>query len=219
MEFTFYQDASTTDNALRFGDVVRGFVLSTPLMDQPLLEAGQHEYQVDVRIPDLCVILSPCCSIKEQTISLAPLKGVMASFLDNPYLVTDMTNINRKMLPEQAMPPPAWGRMTDEDRQRKLAEGKAYAFVSYFVYAESPLFPSYSLKLRNTETTTRFHMVDFRDIIKVSCKAVISAQQSPVAAKLLQLSVITRKELREKIAEYYGRVPAEDKALLAALQA
>lgn len=160
MAADFYQDALAVDSALRFGDVVRGFVTSTPLMDYPLLDNGQHDYQVDVRIPELCVILSPCCSIADKTISLTPLKRIVPSFFDNPYLAEDMTNINRKMLPEQALPPLGWTNLPEEERQKRLVEGLTYAFVSFFVYTENLLLPSYSIRIRGRETATRLYVAD-----------------------------------------------------------
>lgn len=213
----FYQSPAQLDHALRFGDVIRGFVISTPVMKQPVLEAGQHEYHVEVRIPELCAILSPCCSIGDQMIALSPLKRVLPSFFENPYLTQDLTNLNRKMLPEQAIPPGAWEKMPEEDRQKRLREGETYAFTSYFIYAEHEYLPVYSLRTRGGEIQTGCHMIDFRDIFKVHCQAILSAQKSPVEAKLAQLSVFARREMREKIGAYYLREPVEDRIALAAL--
>lgn len=213
----FYQSPGELDRALRFGDVIRGFVLSTPVMKQPILDVGQHDYHVEVRLPDLCAILSPCCSIGDQMIALSPLKRVLPSFFENPYLAQDLTNLNRKMRPEEAIPPAAWEKMPEEERQRRLREGETYAFASYFVYAEHECLPMYVLRTKGAEIQTGYYMIDFRDTFKVNCQAIVSADKSPVEAKLVQLTVLARREMREKIGAYYLREPIEDRIALAAL--
>lgn len=204
------------DHAFRFGDLIRGFVLSTPVMKQPVLEASQHEYHVEVHLPELCAIVSPCCSIGDQMIALSPIKRVLPSFFENPYLAQDLTNLNRRMLPEQAIPPVAWQKMPEDERQKRLLEGETYAFTSYFIYAEHEYLPMYSLKTKGEEIQIGYHMIDFRDTFKVNCQAIVSAQKSPVEAKLVQLSAFARREMREKIGAYYLREPIEDRIALAA---
>jgi hypothetical protein len=53
-------------------------------------------------------------------------------------------------------------------------------------------------------------MIDFRRMHKVECDRIANAKQAPLDTKILQLSVDTRAELREKLAAYFWRVPAED---------
>ena len=56
-------------------------------------------------------------------------------------------------------------------------------------------------------------MIDFRNTYKLCCDTINSAKDAPLKTKVLQISVETRKELREKIAFYFGRPAPEDEAL------
>ena len=53
-------------------------------------------------------------------------------------------------------------------------------------------------------------MIDFRQAFKVSCDKVIAPKNCPYEIKCLQLTIDTRNELREKIAEYFLRKPDEE---------
>lgn len=57
-------------------------------------------------------------------------------------------------------------------------------------------------------------MVEFGRIHRVECSEFDRGKVAPSGTKLLQVSVQTRKELRHKLSEYFGRVPKEDVALL-----
>lgn len=212
-EAVFYE--RPPDRALRFGDVVRGFVLSTPAIDRPIVGDGPSQYSLKIIVPEFCVVLSPCCSIGDGMLSLAPLKPVQGTFFRNPYFAPDLTRINRQMQPEQAVPPRTWEGLPVEEKERRLSEGFAYAFLYLFVYEGGETLPKYQVHRRDGPIETDYHMIDFRDTLKVKCKAVMNPKQSPLDAKLLQLSIQTRKELRDKMAHYYIRVPEEDAAQLA----
>jgi len=200
--------------ALRFGDVVCGFVLSTPRLDDPILNSDQLDCDLAISLPPFCAILSPCCSIRDKVLSLAPLKPVIGTFFGNPYFVDDLTNINRKMPPEVTMPPHAWDKLCEQERERRRREGSGYAFVGLFIYERNDLLPEHEVHTRKGPVRTGYYMIDFRDTFKVSCSKVIGPKQSPVEAKWLQLSLTARQELRDKIAFYYSRVPQEDTARL-----
>lgn len=204
----FYQEIM--DAAFRFGDVLRGYTLVSSDIQVPNLS---ENYKIDVNLPDFCVILSPCCSIGEKIISLSPLIKLRNSFFDNPYLVEDLTRINREMKPEESVPPYVWNSFPPEERQKRLEVGKGYAFLEFFVYNKNELFPTYIINRRQQNIETNYHMIDFRNTYKINCEKIISPKDAPLDSKCLQLSTQARTELRNKIAFYYARIPEEDKIL------
>ena len=207
----FYQEQGET--ALRFGDVLRGFVLTASSVKNPEL-IGSRGYSITVETPIYSVVLSPCCSIGDKVISLTPLVPLRARFFDNPYFVADLTRINRRMAPEQTLSLDEWQQLPPERRQTLESEGDAYAFLELFVYEQHGLFTEYPVHRKAGDVNTKYYMIDFRNTHKVNCDKIASAKQSPLNLKCLQLSVSTRADLREKLAFYYGRAAPEDEALL-----
>lgn len=208
----FYQEG--LDNALRFGDVVKGYILTNAILEKPSWDTQVSDYAVSVSLPQFAVIMTPCCSIEDRTITLTPLIKVYPAFFDNPYLAEDLTRVNRIMSPEQAVPPHVWNRLGADEKQRRLAEGNTYAFPSLFVYEQHLSLPQYTVHRKGGDNViTNWYMIDFRHIYKVHCNKIISPTDSPLESKHLQLSIEAREELRIKLARYYLRVPEEDKAL------
>lgn len=211
----FYQ--IEPEPAFRFGDVIRGFISSIPKLKEPALDSRHPNYDLVLSMPTYSVVLSPCCSIGDSTLTLAPLDLVKKNLFTNPYFVEDMTRINRFVPPEKSLPPDKWGNLSEEQKQQKLSQGNAYVFAEYFIYAEHEVLPKYFLQLRGQNFETGYYMIDFRKSFRVSCEKVQSANNSPIEAKVLQLSVQSRQDLRNKISWYYSRPPQEDLALLQSL--
>ena len=207
---SFYQDKP--DDALRFGDVVRGFPLSAAHIDQPADTGALAEFQIDVAQPDFGVVMTPCCSIGDKTLLLTPLLQVRSTFYKNLYLAENLLRVNWPMTPEQSVPPTEWERMTASDRDRRfdMSKRESLAFVDLFVYAAHDLLPRYTIHLRDGQRETGFYMVDFRRTCHVRCDKVANAKQAPLNTKRLQLSVSARGDLRDKVAAFYARVPRED---------
>ncbi|MGC1119622.1 MAG: hypothetical protein WBA22_00890 [Candidatus Methanofastidiosia archaeon] len=136
----FYEEEM--DMALRFGDVLEGFILASPTVETP---GSVEAYEISIRIPPYCAILSPCCSIGRKIISLSPLVEIRPGFLDNPYFAEDPTRINRKMEPGQAVPPHIWEGFPPEVKQERLKEGCGYALFDVFIYEKHDLLPKYTL--------------------------------------------------------------------------
>lgn len=208
--------AARPDEALRLGDVVRGFVLGAAEFDQP--DPSPMDYRINVRRPAYAVVLTPCCSIGEKMLSVAPLLAVHASFFRNPYLAEDLTRANRPMTAQEAVPPEEWKRLGERERQRRLARngGRSLQFLRWFVYAEHALLPRHEVKVGKEALTVGSYMVDFRQMHRIESRSIANPKQSPLHAKVLQLSVQTRAELREKLAHYFGRPAPEDAAELEA---
>lgn len=212
----FYQEGLGEE--LRFGDIVRGFVLTNAVLTKTHWSEPSRHYNVNVSLPELSVIMTPCCSIEDKTIAVTPLISVPLSFYDNPYLEEDLTRVNRIMSPQQSVPPQIWNQLGDEERQRRIDEGNTFAFASLFVYDKHASLPQYELQGKRGHTikqiATGYYMIDFKDIVKVNCDKIISPSDSPLESRYLELSVETREELRTKLGWYYSRRPKEDEVLL-----
>ena len=203
----FYEEQNP-DSALRFGDVVKGFVLTYSNIESPIVSNTGHEYNVNVSLPEFSVILSPCCSIGSKTIALAPIQHVSLSFFKNPYWEEDLSRINRPMALEHAIPPNVWNSMPEEQKQkRRDEENQGYVLSEYFIYEPNDLLPKYLLK----ERCVGHYVIDFKSIHRVNCAKILNPTQSPLETKLLQLSIQARSELRTKLSSYFSRVPKEDK--------
>jgi len=207
----FYEQKG--DNALRFGDVIRGYININTTIKGPVLDYKclNESYTLDIGLPKFCVVLSPCCSIGDNTISLTPLIKVNKSFFHNPYFAEDLTNINRKMKPEQTIPPEAWKDLTIEKKEKCLMEGVTYAHLRLFIYEKNDLFEPYVFNIKGKEIEIRYYLIDFRNVYKINCNKISSPENAPLESKCLQLSIQARSELRDKISYYFGRVPEEDK--------
>jgi hypothetical protein len=206
---SFYQ--GTADKELRFGDVVRGFLLSAAHIDRPAVGDPLREYQIKVEQPEFGVVMTPCCSIKGETLLLTPLLEVNPKFYKNPYLAADLLRLNRPMTAQQAVPPSEWQRMSMEERERRFDMSKptSFAVVDHFIYAPHDLLPRYVVAQLEGQLEVGHYMIDFRRTCRIQCKGV-TRQRFPVEAKVLQLTSSARGELRDKVADFFGRVPAED---------
>jgi len=205
--------AEKMSEALRFGDVLRGYFSTTPVIEEPALKEPIKRYNIDVDLPVFSVVMDPCCQIGHKTISLTPLIQIRPSFFGNPYLAEDLTRINRKMDPQQAVPPHAWAKMSSEEKRKRLEVGREYAFVSLFVYEKHGLLPEYTIHRKGKDIEINYYMINFRDTHKLCCDKIITPTEAPLESKVLELSLQTRSELREKVASYYASVPPEDKVL------
>ena len=205
--------AEETDNYLRFGDVVRGYILPNTTIKEPILsfKSESHNYTIDVEMP-YSVVLTPCCSIGESMISLTPLIKVRSNFFNNPYFAEDLTRINRLMKPQQSLSPDELEKFSPEEKQRSLEKKINYALLNYFIYEENERFKKYTLRKREI----RYYMINFKNIYTMKCAMIkrpkeLKPEDAPIIeSKVLQLSIQARSELRDKIAYYYSRIPEED---------
>lgn len=201
------------DTSFRFGDVIKGYITINTRIKKPFLNIENHDYNINVELPPFSVILSPCCSIGDRKITLAPLKRVRKSFFNNPHFDEDLTRINRRMDSKNVLSPEQWEKKSDKEKAEILKDKPVYTFVELFIYDENDLFPKYPIRRRGKTENISYYMIDFGNIYKLGCEEIISPKKAPIDSKLLQLSVQSRSELRDKIAYYFGRVPDEDKLL------
>lgn len=204
----FYE--TNPDEALRFGDVVKGYILSNSIIQKPI-SGMEFNLSIDVDFPLFSVVLTPCCSISDKIITLSPLKQLRPSIFDNSFFEEDLTHINRKMSPQEAVSKEIWDALGEKERQKRLLVEKGYAFSELFIYEKNSLFPPYKIKRKERQIETNYYMIDFKDTYKIKCDKIITPKNSPWDMKYLQLSKNTRSELRKKISDYYGRVPDEDR--------
>jgi hypothetical protein len=171
-----------------------------------------NNYKIEVEVPQCSVVLTPCCSIKESVICVAPLIKILRDFFKNPYFVEDLTRINKPLLPNQLMSEEDWRELSAERQQEILNSPSNYTLLQYFIYAENEVFERYQLKGREIS----YYMVDFKNIQKIKCSRIqrptdrMPCDELILQSKVLELSVEARNDLRDKIAHFYSRPPKED---------
>jgi hypothetical protein len=206
----FYNDS--IDPVLRFGDVLKGFIVVTPVIPEPFFSMPHSDYKITVQCPDFSVVMSPCCSISENTISLTPLVKVMVKFFDNPFFAQDLTRINNPMAFKDSIPPAAWDQIPEETKRLRVEKGVDYALKEFFIYEANDHFVKYNFEEQGVGTN--YYMIDFGNIHKISSRNFKPLKEAALKAKCCQLSVETRDQLRKKVAHYFERIPDEDKVLL-----
>lgn len=196
-------------NFLRFGDVVRGYVSTCPIIKGPVTSPAHinNGYKIDVEIAKYSVVVTPCCSIEDHMICLTPLIKLRKDFMKNPYFVEDFTIINREIEPQKCYPPDEWEKMDSVEKEEVLARSRQYTLLYLFVYEENEIFDKYELRRKEI----RQYMIDFRNISTIRCDMIkraeyMGTEDLPILeSKCLQLSDKVREELREKMAYYYSR--------------
>lgn len=201
--------AASNGPTFRFGDVLEGFPTAAPSVSAPVPRRAIEKYGITVTSAPFNALLSPCCSIGDKCLTLAPLLQVPPKWRQNPYLAEDLTRINRIMPPEKALPPDVWDKMPNELKRKRLDSASGYTLVEFFVYAPNAALPLY-VPSTKSDRKEAFYVIDFRRMYHVGCDNLASAKSAPIEAKLLELSIEARSELRDKLAYYFGRVPEED---------
>ena len=210
---------SSPMDCLRLGDVVSGFPIATPKSDRLVEGEGTpRNLIISVDQPKYLVVMTPCCSIEKGAVVLAPLGKLHHGFFKNPHFTEDFTRLNRKVAPENSLPPFAWEQLSSEEKAAKLNEGAGYAFRDYFVYEPHDFLPPYRVKKEKAEWETRYYIVDFKTMYRFECNMIRRENQNtPVPEgcnKLLQLTVVARNELRDKFTDLFSRIPEEDRGEL-----
>ena len=203
----FYE--GSPERGLRLGDVLTGFQLTTPMIDDPGGDS-HREWRIAVAKPAFLVVMTPCCSIERESIILVPLSHVRPSFLNNEFFVRDLTEMNHRVAPEHSMPRDAWEHLSPAKKQEFMVGGAKYVFLDCFIYAPNDLLPNYPLNRKGRQIEMRHYMVDFKNMCRVDSKKIKRRQPAPQGTKILQLTAHVRQELRDKLAYYFARIPEED---------
>ena len=203
----FYSDPPSKE--LRFGDVVTGFQHPTVRIDTP-------EKALDVRIsvtrPQYFAVMTPCCAIELNSVSLAPLVQVRdAIVLKHPRLHDHLSLINVPFPPKEGFTEEQIGKMDVGKQTQLLSETAKYTYFDCFVYEQNGLFPTYEVKRNNkTIATLQYRMVDFKSIFRVECNLIEREQDAPPGIKVAELTVEARAQLRDKLTYYFSQNADED---------
>jgi len=207
---SFY--SRTISNGLRFGDVVSGFPLITSKSDKlGGSKVDGDDVIITINKSKNLVVMTPCCSIEDGSIALAPLQQVRPAFLKNEYFVDDLTRINRIVPSENSLPQEAWNHMSPEEANERRNQEPGYMFLECFVFMPNAILPEYRIK----ESKIGHYMVDFKSIYRfesTSIKRSNGETSLPQGCnKSLQLTALARNGLREKLTSFFARVPDEDR--------
>ncbi len=199
---------------LRFGDIVRGLILSHCHGYKPSRKEKPDAYQIEVNYPKYAAVLTPCCTIENRsgnTLVLSPLKKITPIYyFENSFLREDLTRINREMTIQEASGPEKWEKMSDDKKAEYLdkSPGKDYINLHEFVYEKHDLLEEYEIRYKDKqEAKTNYYVLDFRNIYKVQFDFSGTVSST---IKYLQLSIQAREELRDKLSNYFGRSPEQD---------
>lgn len=206
----FYEN--TFSDTLRFGDVLKNVFIYPFSYDSV---DNLNKIDVNIKKVKFCVVLTPCCSMNKTKILVSPLTKLSKKFTQNEYFRDDFTNVNREMEPKKSVSKNAWEHMGENDRAKLIGRGFSYAFLNLFVYAENDFFKEEEYNDKTLgEVKSRCLMIDFGNIFQVNCDEITNSSQYPKDLKILELSADTRKELREKLSDFYSRPTTEDLAKL-----
>ena len=218
------------DDKLRFGDVVKGYISAIPKLIKPFGQAN-----IEIQVPQFSVVLDPCCEIGKGMVLLSPLEEISPELFDIPYLSKDMTLLNDKGKAKDFFHPLVWNKLSNEKKTEALNASADYGHKHLFVYEGNPLFPNYTVtrdvtytevidpntqlpKYDTVKQTKQFNnrdrMISFKRIFRVNCNLIVTPSQSTdkdiLGSIILQLSKETRQLLRQKMADYFARIPQED---------
>lgn len=207
----FYLDTSQMEQTLRFGDVIQDIPICFPVISNP---SSTESYYIQVSAPAYAVVLSPCCSISDKVLSIAPLLHLPGALFSNPYLAEDPKRINIRIPASKSLPLRVWDTMDPSEKAARLSKEDGYVFLDFFIYDEHPLFVEYSINRKDGNIRSKSYMIDFRTCVHVQCDKILNPKYTPGSAKVLQLSVEVRDLLRKKIGSFYQRVPDEDASIL-----
>ena len=198
------------NDILRFGDVLKGYYLANPKFDDAPYAVPSNA-TINLEFPSMCAVLTPCCSISDKVMTLTPLMQVSEKFFMNSFLREDLSRLNRQMEPRQSVPQGRWERMTPEEQIELSGRGPGFAFLECFIYEPHDLLPEYEFQTREREMIrTGYYMIDFRNTIKIESNQIQRNSTAFAQYKRLQLSIVTRSQLRDKISYFYSRLPQED---------
>lgn len=207
---SFY--CASPSNLLRQGDIVSGLPILHPTLQGASASDALKGYKIEVKVCP-CAVITPCCSIEDEQVVLSPLHQLESRFIKNEFFRADPLMINCKVEPEQSTGARAWEGLLPDEKVKRLAEGKAFAWLYLFVFDAHPLLQTYTLKGKETG----FYCVDFRRTFAIKWDQIRRGNDAASGIKLLELGVEARATFREKLTAYFERTPEEDRAQLAAM--
>ena len=105
----FYKE-TFTENKLRFGDIIEGYVESIPRLEKPFFGSHQHNYSYKIKsfFPKFSSIITPCCNIEEKIIALTPLLKIPPELFRNEHFRNDFTILNEEVEQDKLFPKWVW---------------------------------------------------------------------------------------------------------------
>lgn len=192
---------------LRRGDIVEGFPVTTPSLDAESASGRVADWKIIAQQPKHLVVLSPCCSIEEKNVLMAPLTRITEKqILETPRLLEDPTRVNREMTLAESLSPDHYQRIPPATRNAREAKGPVYACAQVFCYSPHRILGSYL----SGDRTIEHWQVKFTDIYKLQWKHIARGQAIPAGVKVLELSIEARNDLRLKLSKFFFRPAEED---------
>jgi len=201
----------------RLGDIVKNFLTIVPIMKNAATDIKGLNCEIRLYY-SYHAILTPCCSIEQGFIMLAPLEKVRPGLFKNKYTLKNLTIINKKMPESYVYKDSEWAELSLEAQEEIIAKSDDYQYYDFFVFAEHDSLPPYPLKLGPGEKVeTRFYLVDFRKAFRVKCDKIQRIEEPDKLppesellsfvreVKLLELSESARVDFKGKLAHFYIR--------------
>lgn len=198
----FYE--SPPEGVLRYGDILEGFVLtSTNIAREPI---NEKNCLIHVEVPNLCVLLTPCCTIRHKKVSISPLIELDVNIYNIDYLAEDPTRINTPLEERSLYNDDRWDKLPPQKKAEVLNSNRAYFSYYLFIYEPNPHFQEYTLNHRKLgKVNSNYYMVDFRNIFVVDGENIKYFERDLLGLKRYQLTDRVRQELREKFSFFYSR--------------
>lgn len=227
-----YIDKEYTE--LRFGDIVKGYPSFIPVINTPFLEK-LIDHSIDIKIQNYLVIIDPCCAIEKGSLSLTQLIPIEPNMIDTPYFRENLLRINDLQPPFYCVHPIVWNKYSDSEKLEVLSDNQRYPYSNYFIYeakGELPEYPikryvKFTLKKAKTDISNyeqekvveeipiKYYMINFKHIFHILCPKIKNIRESPLdseikRSKIFELTIPARKQLRDKLASFFGTNPLED---------
>ena len=207
----FYCDGLNSKE-LRFGDVIEGQHLYSLCLND---KSSINDFNLKVDRCQYNVILTPCCSIRDNNIVVSPLINVLTKFYLNPFFEEDLLRINKINKPFNYIPPNEWDKKSNEEKNEIMLREECYALTDLFIYDRNELFAPYKITKFNPAThqkeqiETNYYMIDFKNMYNIKLNTNNKLDNYLIKSKVLELSISARRDLNHKLKAFY-RIAQED---------
>jgi len=210
----FYSESFSS--AYRMGDIISGYTEIVPVYTQT---RASYEFDLSISIipSDMFVILTPCCSIENKTVNIAPLKKLDSRFLSSDQLILDFTIINMPISKRIALGEAAFSKLPEHEKLELENAPLGYEYIDKFVYDDHSCLKTYKLEKKRSKeelisVATGKYMISFKDVVKI--QSILFERHNENCAKVAELTAMARSKLRDKLTYYYSRIPDEDQPYL-----
>ncbi|WP_371801693.1 hypothetical protein [Candidatus Lokiarchaeum ossiferum] len=201
---------------LRQGDILQGYLKISPKINGPINKTNylDFQYELNCEFPKFSVIITQCCSIKDQMICMAPLKKINSFLVNNPELIENPVPLNSPIKKIKIYHPKSLLKMPTSYHEKIIAEDEVLHHISLFFFEGHDELPQYSVYIKEFAEThnTSAYYVDFREISHFKCPNIEKDHFSAdiLKSKVLELTIDGRNAFRSKLHEFFCRTPKED---------